>query len=72
MALFIPYRCPKYLESVTLILPQHREGGLKGPAKGQCPNCIDEKEYDLTVPVNRRNCYGYLQAHSIYKSPSEI
>jgi hypothetical protein len=37
--------------SVTLIQPQYKDGAL-GPAKGQCLNCMDEQEYDLTVPVN--------------------
>jgi len=54
MALFIPIRCPKCFESVTLIQPQHKSGVFKGPAKGQCLACMDEQEYDLTVPVNRR------------------
>ncbi len=53
MALFIPHRCPKCFESVTLIQPQHKGGALKGPARGQCLNCMDEREYDLTIPVNR-------------------
>ena len=39
---------------MTLIQPQHKGGAFKGPAKGQCLNCMDEQEYDLTVPVNRR------------------
>ena len=34
MALFIPHRCPKCFESVTLIQPQHKGGAFKGPAKG--------------------------------------
>ncbi len=38
--------------SVTLIQPQHKGGAFKGPAKGQCLNCMDEQEYNLTVPVN--------------------
>jgi len=25
---------------------------LQGPAKGHCLNCMDEREYDLTVAVN--------------------
>jgi len=54
MALFIPTRCPKCFESVMLVQPQHK-GGAKGPAKGQCLNCMDGQEYDLTVPVNRRD-----------------
>jgi len=54
MALFIPHRCPKCFESLTLIQPQHKGGAFKGPAKGQCLNCMDEQEYDLTVPVNRK------------------
>ena len=37
MALFIPQRCPKCFESVMLIQPQHKDGALKGPAKGQSP-----------------------------------
>jgi len=52
MALFIPYRCPKCFDCVTLIQPQHKDGALKGPARGQCLNCMDEQEYDLTVPAN--------------------
>ncbi len=27
-------------------------GAFKGPARGQCLNCMDEQEYDLTAPVN--------------------
>ena len=49
------HRCPKCFESVTLIQPQHKGGAFKGPAKGQCLNCMDEQEYDLTKPVNRRD-----------------
>jgi len=41
-------------EIETLIQPQHKGGALKGPARGQCLNCMDEQEYDLTVPANRR------------------
>jgi len=55
MALFIPYRCPKCFESVTLIQPQHKGGAFKGPAKGHYLNCMDEQEYDLTVPANKRD-----------------
>jgi hypothetical protein len=54
MPLYIPHKCPKCYESVTLIQPQHKGGAFKGPAKGQCLNCMDEEEYDLTKPVNRR------------------
>jgi len=57
MALFIPHRCPKCFESVTLIQPQHKGGAFKGPAKGQCMNCMDEQEYDLTVPANNVNTF---------------
>ena len=53
-----PHRCPKCFESVTLIQPQHKGGAFKGPARGQCLNCIDEQEYDLTVPVNRTAANG--------------
>jgi len=52
MALFIPQRCPECFESVTLIQPQHKGGAFKGPARVQCLNCMDEQEYDLTVPEN--------------------
>ena len=55
MPLYIPHRYPKYFESVTLIQPQHKGGAFKGPAKGQCLNCMDKQEYDLTVPVNRED-----------------
>jgi len=55
MALFIPHRCPKCFESVTLIQPQHKGGAFKGTAKGQCLNCMEEQEYDLTKPVNWRD-----------------
>ncbi len=48
-------RCTKCFESVTLIQPQYKGGAFKGPAKGQCLNCMDGWEYDLTVPVNRRD-----------------
>ena len=44
MALFIPHRCPKCFESVTLIQPQHKGGAFKGPVKGQFLNCKDEQE----------------------------
>jgi len=44
MALFIPHRCPKCFESVTLVQHQHKEGAFKGPAKGQCLYYIDEQE----------------------------
>jgi len=54
MAIFIPHRCPKCFESVTLIQPQHKGGAVKGPAKGQCMNCMDELYYGLTVPANRK------------------
>ena len=53
MAIYIPHRCSKCFESVTLIRPQHKGGAFKGPAKGQCLNCMDEQEYDLTIPANK-------------------
>ena len=31
-------------------------------AKGQCLNCMDEQEYDLTVPVNRRDLNNAIEA----------
>ncbi len=61
MALYIPYRCPKCFESVTLIQPQHKGGAFKGSAKGQCLNCMDEQEYDLTVPVNREDLFHVIR-----------
>jgi hypothetical protein len=51
----IPHRCPQCFENVTLIQPQHKGGAFKGPAKSQCLNCMYEREYDLTVPVNRED-----------------
>jgi len=62
MALFIPHRCPKCFESVTLIQPQHKGGAFKGLALGQCLNCMDEQEYDLTVPVNRGDLIRVIEA----------
>jgi hypothetical protein len=53
MPLFILHRCPKCYESVTLIQPQHKGGAFKGPERGQCLNCMDEQEYDLTKSANR-------------------
>ena len=57
MAIYIPYKCPKCFESVTIIQPQHKGGAFKGIARGLCLNCMDEREYDLTVPVNKRIYY---------------
>jgi len=34
MPLFIPHRCPKCFESVTLIQPQHKGGAFKGSSEG--------------------------------------
>ena len=59
MALYIPHSCPKCFESVTLIQPQHKDGAFKGPAKSQCLNCMDEQEYDLTVPAYRRDLINF-------------
>jgi len=61
LALYIPHRCPKCFESVTLIQPQHKGGAFKGTAKGQCLNCMDDQEYDLTMPVNRREVLGRIE-----------
>ena len=33
----------------------HRDGASKRSARGQCLNCMDEQEYDLTVPANRED-----------------
>jgi len=57
--LFIPHRCPKCFESVTVIQPQHKGGAFKGPARGQCLNCTDEQEYDLTIPANKEDSKPY-------------
>jgi len=54
MALYIPHRYTKCFESVTLVQAQHKGGAFKGPARGQCLNCMDEQEDDLRVPVNKR------------------
>ena len=54
MAIFIPHRCPKCFESVTLIQPQYKGGAFKGLARAHCLNCMDEEEYDLTMPAKRR------------------
>ncbi len=61
MAIFIPHRCSKCYESVTLIQPQHKGGAFKEPARGQCLNCMDEQEYDLTVPANRREVLKQIE-----------
>jgi hypothetical protein len=53
MAVYIPHRCPKCFESVTLIQLQHKDGAFKGLAKAHCLNCMEEQEYNLTVPANR-------------------
>ena len=47
---------------MTLIQAQHKGGAFKGPAKGQCLNCRDEQEYDLTVPVNREDLINVIEA----------
>ncbi len=61
MALYIPHRCPKCFESVTLIQPQYKGGAFKGPAKGKCLICMDEQEYDLTIPeraLSQMECFS--------------
>ena len=50
------------IESVTLLQPQYKGGAFKGPAKGQCLNCMDEQEYDLTVPTNKRDLIHALKS----------
>jgi len=62
MALYTPHRCPKCFENVTLIQPQHKGGAFKGPAKGHCLNCMDEQEYDLTIPANREGLLHAIEA----------
>jgi len=44
------------------IQPQHKGGAFKGSAKAQCLNCMDEQEYDLTVPVNRKDLINVIEA----------
>ena len=39
MALFIPHRCPKGFESVTLIQPLDKQDMPKGKAQGHCVIC---------------------------------
>jgi len=50
----------------------HRDGVFKGPAKGQCLNCMDEQEYDLTVLVNRKGskylCSLYINLMSAFSA----
>jgi len=48
--------------SVTLIQPQHKGGAFKGKARGQCLNCMDEQDYDLTVPTNKRDLIYALKS----------
>ena len=49
MALYIPYKCPKCFESVTLIQPQHKGGAFKGPAKGKSIKA----DFHLTASIGR-------------------
>ena len=65
MAIFIPHRCPKCFESVTLIQPQYKEGAFKGSARGQCLNCMDEQEFDLTVSVNGNQRRGVMRIEKV-------
>ncbi len=30
--------------------------------EGQCLNCMDEQEYDLTVPANRKDLINVIEA----------
>ena len=53
MAIFIPHRCPNCFESMTLIQPQYKEASLKDQRGRVRLNCMDEQEYDLTVPANK-------------------
>ena len=46
MALFIPTRCPKYFESVTLIQPQH-PGGILG--KTFVDDLLDQTFVDFCI-----------------------
>ncbi|MEE9238134.1 MAG: hypothetical protein V3U58_01090 [Thermodesulfobacteriota bacterium] len=46
---------------MTLIQPQHKGGAFKGPAKGQCLNCIEEQEYDLTAPANKGDLINIIE-----------
>ncbi len=50
------------IESMTLVQTQHKGGAFKGPARGLCLNCMDEQEYDLTVPVNRMDLINVIEA----------
>ena len=42
MALYLPNRCPKCFESVTLVQPQYKGGAFKGPAKDRQCYLINE------------------------------
>jgi len=47
MALFIPHRCPKCFESVTLIQPLNKQDISKGKAQGHCVICGWREEMEM-------------------------
>jgi len=61
MALYIPYKCPKCFESVTLIQPQHKGGGFKGPARGHSPKA----DIRLTASIGRNRPKADLEAETV-------
>ncbi|MCH7501324.1 MAG: hypothetical protein IH886_15220 [Nitrospinae bacterium] len=47
MALYIPHRCPKCFESVTLIQPLDKQDLPKGKARGHCVICGWREEVEI-------------------------
>jgi len=47
MAIFIPHRCPKCFESVTLIQPLDKQDMPKGKAQGHCVFCGWKEEIEI-------------------------
>ncbi len=47
MALYIPHRCPKCFESVTLVQPLDKKDMPKGKAKGHCVFCGWQEEIEM-------------------------
>jgi len=47
MALYIPHRCPKCFESVTVMQPLDKQDMPKGKAKGHCVFCGWREEMEM-------------------------
>ena len=43
------------LGDIVLVDIPQTEDMPKGKARGQCPNCMDEQEYDLIVPAHKED-----------------